>query len=399
MALAFQVLDHDPAFGAKIKVIGVGGCGCNAVDHMIKHNVHGVEFIAANTDAQALRHSQASVLLQLGKQLTKGLGAGTKPEVGREAALEDRERIIETIAGADMLFVTAGMGGGTGTGAAPVIAGIAKEMGILTVGVVTKPFPWEKQTKHDAAEAGIEELAQSVDSLIIIPNSKLMEVLGDDIGFLDAFKAADGVLQGAVAGIAEIINVRGLVNVDFADVRTMMGAMGRAMMGTATASGVDRARFAAEQAIACPLLEDVTLAGAGAILVNFTSNNTLKMREVHEAMALITDQAAPDAVIKYGVVIDESMEEDTIRVTLIATGLEEGKRAQQPELRVISTLKTGTDSASASGYDMYDEPAWKRTTGAATSSVFRSNRQGGGDRRPFDPEEVNLPAFLRRQAD
>ena len=398
MALAFQVLDHEPAFGAKIKVIGVGGCGCNAVDHMISNNVHGVEFIAANTDAQALRHSQASLMLQLGTQLTKGLGAGTKPEVGREAALEDRERIIETIAGADMLFVTAGMGGGTGTGAAPVIAEIAKEMGILTVGVVTKPFPWEKQTKHDAAAAGIEELSRNVDSLIIIPNAKLMEVLGDDIGFLDAFKAADGVLRGAVAGIAEIINVRGLVNVDFADVRTMMGAMGRAMMGTATASGVDRARFAAEQAIACPLLEDVSLQGAGAILVNFTANMSLKMREVNEAMALITDQASPEAIIKYGVVIDETMDDESIRVTLIATGLEQAKQLQaQPELRVISSLKTGTDGKSATGYDQYDEPAWKRT-GAATSSVFRSNRQSG-DRRPFNPDEVNLPAFLRKQAD
>lgn len=399
MAAAFQVMDHDTSFGAKIKVIGVGGCGCNALDHMISNNVQGVEFIATNTDAQALRHSKADVRLQIGVQLTKGLGAGTKPEVGREAAIEDRSRIIETLAGADMLFITAGMGGGTGTGAAPVIAGIAKEMGILTVGVVTKPFPWEKQSKHDAADAGIAELSKNVDSIITIPNAKLIEVLGDDVGFLDAFKAADGVLQGAVAGIAEIINVRGLVNVDFADVKTMMGTMGRAMMGTATASGVDRARYAAEQAIACPLLDDISLSGAGAVLVNFTANKSLKMREINEAMALITDCAAADAIIKYGVVIDEAMEGDDIRVTLIATGLELGRRPQQqPELRVVPMLKTGTDNHSAKdAYSEFDEPAWKRSkTGGDSAAVFRSNRSGRGS---FNADEVTLPAFLRKQAD
>ena len=398
--LPIQLLDEEAQFGAKIKVIGIGGCGCNAIDHMIAHNVHGVEFISANTDAQALKHSQAPNMLQLGVQLTKGLGAGTKPEVGRQAALEDRERVMETIRGADMLFVTAGMGGGTGTGAAPVIAEIAKEMGILTVGVVTKPFPWEKDSKHQAAALGIEELSKHVDSLIIIPNEKLMEVLGEDIGFLDAFKAADGVLQGAVAGIAEIINVRGLVNVDFADVRTMMSAMGRAMMGTAVASGVDRARVAAEQAVACPLLEDVSLHGARAILVNFTASTSLKMREVHEAMDLITGHAAADAVIKYGVVIDPNMADDAIRVTLIATGLEQAKanaQREQPELRVVN-VKTGTDNMVGDTYSAYDTPAWQRNRASTTgSSVFRSNREG--ERKPFNAEEVNLPAFLRKQAD
>lgn len=388
MALPIQLLEEDAQFGAKIKVIGVGGGGCNAVNHMIEHNVHGAEFIAANTDAQSLKRNMAPIQLQLGAQLTKGLGAGTRPEVGRQAALEDRNRIIDIIAGADMLFVTSGMGGGTGTGAAPVIAEIAKEMGILTVGVVTKPFPWEGSVKHKAAMDGIEELSKHVDSLIVIPNEKLMEVLGDDVSFKDALKAADGVLQGAVAGIAEIINVPGLINVDFADVRTMMGAMGRAMMGTAAARGVDRARVAAEQAIACPFLEDVSLTGAKAILVNFTAKNPT-MREVNEAMNLITANAAPDAIIKNGMVVDETMDDDEIRVTLIATGLEAGCEVkEQPELRVVVS-RTGTDDAAVPNapYDQYDLPPHMR------QGVFRSNR------KPYNPEEINMPAFLRKQMD
>jgi cell division protein FtsZ len=268
---------------ASIKVIGVGGCGGNAVDHMIGNGVQGVEFIACNTDLQALKRNMAPTQLQLGADLTRGLGAGANPDVGRDAAMEDRERIADAIRGADMLFITAGMGGGTGTGAAPVVAQVAKEMGVLTVAVVTKPFGFEGKRQR-SAQAGIEELSKFVDSLIVIPNDKLMEVLGDDISMKDAFKAADGVLRGAVGGIAEIINVPGLINADFADVRTVMSEMGMAMMGSAAAEGVDRARLAAEQAVASPLLENYSLNGARAVIVNITADSSLRMREVNEVM-------------------------------------------------------------------------------------------------------------------
>ena len=281
----FELMDVDTQ-DAVIKVIGVGGCGGNAVDHMITSGLTGVEFIAINTDAQALKRNQAKVQLQLGNGVTKGLGAGANPDIGREAALEDRERIAELIDGADMLFITAGMGGGTGTGAAPVVAEVAKELGILTVAVVTKPFMFEGKRVR-AANQGIESLSRHVDSLIIIPNEKLMQVLGDDISMLDAFKAANNVLHGAVGGIAEVINCPGLVNVDFADVRTVMSEMGMAMMGSAQASGDNRARIAAEQAVASPLLEDVNLAGARGVLVNITASSTVKMREIHEVMNTI----------------------------------------------------------------------------------------------------------------
>jgi len=271
----FELMDVDTQ-DAVIKVIGVGGCGGDAVDHMITSGLSGVEFIAINTDAQALKRNQARLQLQMGNGITKGLGAGANPEVGREAALEDRERIAEMIDGADMLFITAGMGGGTGTGAAPVVAEVAKELGILTVAVVTKPFMFEGKRVR-AANAGIEALPRHVDSLIIIPNEKLMQVLGDDVSMLDAFKAANNVLHGAVGGIAEVINCPGLVNVDFADVRTVMSEMGMAMMGSAQANGENRARVAAEQAVASPLLEDVNLAGARGVLVNITASSTVKM--------------------------------------------------------------------------------------------------------------------------
>ena len=271
---------------AVIKVIGVGGCGGNAVDHMIDCGVEGVEFISINTDAQALQRNKAKVQLQLGTGVTRGLGAGANPEVGREAALEDRERIAELIDGADMLFVTAGMGGGTGTGAAPVVAEVAKEMGILTVAVVTKPFLFEGKRVR-LANAGIEALSRHVDSLIVIPNEKLMQVLGEDVSMLDAFKAANNVLYGAVAGIAEVINCPGMVNVDFADVKTVMSEMGMAMMGSAAAVGADRARIAAQQAVASPLLEDVNLAGARGVLVNVTASTSFKMKEYYEVMNTI----------------------------------------------------------------------------------------------------------------
>ena len=268
--MKFEVLEAEDQ-AAVIKVIGVGGCGGNAVDHMIQNGVEGVEFICANTDAQALKRNQARTLLQLGSNITKGLGAGANPDIGRAAGMEDRERISELIEGADMLFITAGMGGGTGTGAAPVVAEIAKEMGILTVAVVTKPFSFEG-TRLKSAESGIKELSNHVDSLIVIPNDKLMAVLGDDVTMDDAFKAANNVLYGAVAGIAEVINCPGLINVDFADVKTVMSEAGMAMMGSASATGVDRARLAAEQAVASPLLEDVNLSGARGVLVNITAS-------------------------------------------------------------------------------------------------------------------------------
>ncbi|PZP54209.1 MAG: cell division protein FtsZ, partial [Azospira oryzae] len=334
----FEVMDTQTP-EAVIKVIGIGGCGGNAVDHMIEQGVQGVEFICANTDAQALKRNQAKTLLQLGASITKGLGAGANPEVGREAALEDRERLAELIEGADMLFITAGMGGGTGTGAAPVVAQIAKELGILTVAVVTKPFSFEGK-RLKVAQAGIEALSQYVDSVIVIPNDKLMSVLGEEVSMLDAFKAANSVLHGAVAGIAEVINCPGLVNVDFADVRTVMSEMGMAMMGSAYASGVDRARLAAEQAVASPLLEDVNLSGARGVLVNITASMNLKMKEVHDVMNTIRDFTAEDATVIVGTVIDESME-DKLRVTIVATGLWSPARAQQKPLSVV---KTGTDA-------------------------------------------------------
>ena len=314
----FELMDVDTQ-DAVIKVIGVGGCGGNAVDHMITSGLTGVEFIAINTDAQALNRNQAKLQLQLGNGVTKGLGAGANPDVGREAALEDRERIAELIDGADMLFITAGMGGGTGTGAAPVVAEVAKELGILTVAVVTKPFMFEGKRVR-AANAGIEALSKHVDSLIIIPNEKLMQVLGDDVSMLDAFKAANNVLHGAVGGIAEVINCPGLVNVDFADVRTVMSEMGMAMMGSAQASGENRARIAAEQAVASPLLEDVNLAGARGVLVNITASSTVKMREIHEVMNTIKAFTAEEATVIVGQVLDDSME-DALRVTMVATGL------------------------------------------------------------------------------
>jgi cell division protein FtsZ len=291
---------------AVIKVIGVGGCGGNAVDHMIGNGVAGVEFICANTDAQALKRNQAKVTMQLGGAVTKGLGAGANPEVGRQAAIEDRERIAELIQGADMLFITAGMGGGTGTGAAPIFAEIAREMGVLTVAVVTKPFAFEGKRKK-IAEAGIEALKQHVDSLIIIPNDRLMEVLGDDVTYEEAFKASNDVLNGAVAGIAEVINCPGLVNVDFADVRTVMSENGVAMMGSAMASGIDRAQVAAERAAASPLLEDVNLTGARGVLVNITASKSLKLKEVHEVMNTIRSFTAEDATVIFGSVLDESI--------------------------------------------------------------------------------------------
>ena len=380
----FELMDVDTQ-DAVIKVIGVGGCGGNAVDHMITSGLSGVEFIAINTDAQALKRNQAKMQLQLGNGVTKGLGAGANPEVGREAALEDRERIAEMIDGADMLFITAGMGGGTGTGAAPVVAEVAKELGILTVAVVTKPFMFEGKRVR-AANAGIEALARHVDSLIIIPNEKLMQVLGDDVSMLDAFKAANNVLHGAVGGIAEVINCPGLVNVDFADVRTVMSEMGMAMMGSAQASGENRARVAAEQAVASPLLESVDLRGARGILVNITASSSVKMREIHDVMNTIKEFTAEEATVIVGQVLDDTME-DALRVTMVATGL--GNPVARQQSRPMQIIKTGTD----------DTPMMVGA-GEELPSVMTSRRsrtiQAMAD---SGIDTLDIPAFLRKQAD
>ena len=332
---------------AVIKVIGVGGCGGNAVDHMIVHGVEGVEFICANTDAQALKRNQAKTQIQLGTGITKGLGAGANPEIGRQAALEDRERIAEMISGADMLFLTAGMGGGTGTGAAPVVAEIAKELGILTVAVVTKPFAFEGKRQRLAQE-GLDALAQHVDSLIVIPNDKLMQVLGNSITLDEAFRAANDVLHGAVAGIAEIIKCPGMINVDFADVRTVMGEMGMAMMGSAKAAGTGRAREAAEQAVACPLLEDINISDARGVLINISASKaTFQLQEMYDVMETIKAFAADSATVIVGTVYDDSLE-DSLRVTIVATGLGKPLVRQASKPMIVVSQKTGTDNMAIS---------------------------------------------------
>ncbi|CAG0984845.1 Cell division protein FtsZ [Burkholderiales bacterium] len=405
--MPFEILDQDTQ-EAIIKVIGVGGCGGNAVDHMIDKGVQSVEFIAANTDAQALKRNSAALQLQMGASLTRGLGAGARPEIGRDAAMEDRDQIAEAIAGADMLFITAGMGGGTGTGAAPVVAQIAKEMGVLTVAVVTRPFAFEGKRQR-VAQSGIEELQKYVDSLIIIPNEKLMAVLGEDVELEAAFAAANDVLHSAVAGIAEIINNPGLVNVDFADVKTVMSEVGMAMMGSATADGPERARIAAEGAIASPLLEEVNLAGARGVLVNITANSSLKLREYHQVMNTIKAFTAEDAMVIVGTVLDEAMG-DCLRVTMVATGLGGGAaRARvQPQVQqqvqaqaqgqaqtlTVVEQRTGTDGM---GVEVPDYEGLARTP-----AVFRSGRPttiGTLATTPTNLDALEIPAFLRKQAD
>ena len=389
----FEIIDQSPQ-EAVIKVIGVGGCGGNAVEHMIGKGLPGVEFIAANTDAQALKRSTARVQLQLGSSLTRGLGAGARPEIGRDAAMEDKDRIAEMIEGADMLFITAGMGGGTGTGAAPVVAQVAKDRGILTVAVVTRPFRFEGKRQR-VADAGIEELKKCVDSLIVIPNDKLMQVLGEDVSVLDAYAAANDVLRSAVSGIAEVINNAGLVNVDFADVRTVMSEVGMAMMGSAMAAGPDRARLAAERAVASPLLEEVNLSGARGVLVNITASSGLKMKEYHQVMETIKEFTADEALVIVGTVIDDSIG-DELRVTMIATGLGGAvAKARQPRLEVVEQVieRTGTDGigmrVETIDYDSLDKtPAVVRRGRAATPASGAS---------AFDPADI--PAFLRKQAD
>jgi len=383
----FEIVESEPS-GTVIKVVGVGGAGGNAVDHMIREGVQGVEFICANTDIQALNRNQAGLKLQLGKT---GRGAGAIPDAGRSAALDARETIAESLRGANMVFITAGMGGGTGTGAAPVVAEVARELGILTVAVVTKPFAFEGR-RTQIAQAGIDELAQHVDSLIVILNEKLMEVLGEDVSVQDAFRAADNVLRNAVGGIAEIINFPGLVNVDFEDVRTVMAEMGVAMMGSSYASGVDRSRLAAEAAVASPLLEGIHLSGARGVLVNITASTSLRMKEVNEVMNTIRAFAAEDAHIIFGAVFDEAME-DNLRVTVVATGLgSEGRSAAKPVISVVS--RTGTDDPRPEPFVNYQEidqvPAVvRRNRASATIEAMSANGVGTYD----------IPAFLRKQAD
>lgn len=377
----FEIVEKEQT-GTLIKVIGVGGAGGNAVDHMIREAVQGVEFVVANTDAQALRRCLAQHKVQLG---STGLGAGSKPEAGRAAAQDSREAIAAALDGAHMCFITGGMGGGTGTGAAPVVAEIAKEMGVLTVGVVTKPFDFENRLR--VAESGIEDLSQHVDSLIIVLNDKLLEVFGDDAGFEDCFRSADNVLKNAVGGIAEIINVPGLVNVDFQDVRTAMGEMGRAMMGSAEASGVDRARIAAEQAAVSPLLEGTELSGARCVLINITASRSLKMSEVRDAVKTVQAFAASEAFVKYGTVFEESME-DRIRVTVVATGLGTTQAARQPVMQVVAGTGTYGPSMGGRGTDL-DIPAVIRSGRRTTVEAMSANGMGTYD----------IPAFLRKQAD
>ncbi|MBT8447751.1 MAG: cell division protein FtsZ [Gammaproteobacteria bacterium] len=381
----FELLDAYSQ-NAVIKVIGIGGGGGNAVQHMLEDNIEGVDFVCANTDAQALKSSHVRTALQLGSDITKGLGAGANPEIGRQAALEDRDRISDLLEGSDMIFLTAGMGGGTGTGAAPVFAQIAKELGILTVAVVTRPFPFEGRKRGEIANDGIRELSQIVDSLITIPNEKLLSVLGRDISLLDAFKAANNVLSGAVQGIAELITRPGLINVDFADVRTVMSEMGLAMMGSGNAKGKERARTAAETAISSPLLEDINLSGARGILVNITSGIDLTMGEFEEVGNTVKGFSSDNATVVVGTVIDQQME-DEIRVTVVATGIGVEHIKRDDSMSLVSAART----EAAVNYKELERP-----------TVIRNRNDGAeerGDAGATDPDYLDIPAFLRRQAD
>ena len=372
---------------AVIKVIGVGGGGGNAVHHMISNQVDGVEFICANTDAQALNNLKAKTILQMGSNITKGLGAGANPEIGRQAALEDRDEIAEILSGSDMIFITAGMGGGTGTGAAPIVAEVAREMGILTVAIVTRPFPFEGKKRSAVAEQGIQQLSETVDSLITIPNEKLLDVLGKEATLLEAFKAANDVLLGAVKGIADLIMHPGMINVDFADVKTVMSEMGMAMMGTGFAKGEDRAREAAESAIRSPLLEDVNLQGARGILVNITAGENLSLGEFSEVGDTVEEFASDDATVVVGTVIDPTLD-DEIFVTVVATGL--GSKDEKPTKVVDNTTKD-----SDTDYRRLDEPAIMRNRKSSERVPVMAQAAGA----ETDMDYLDIPAFLRRQAD
>ena len=384
--MKFEIVDSYSQ-NAVIKVVGVGGGGGNAVNHMVSSNVDGVDFICANTDAQALKSLGARSVIQLGTALTKGLGAGANPEIGRQAALDDRDRILEVLEGADMVFITAGMGGGTGTGAAPVIAEIAKEAGILTVAVVTKPFAFEGKRRKELAEKGIDELSQFVDSLITIPNEKLLPVLGRDVSLMKAFGAANDVLLGAVQGIADLITRPGLINVDFADVRTIMSEMGLAMMGTGVGHGENRAREAAEAAIASPLLEDINLQGARGILVNITGGMDMAIGEFDEVGNVVREFASDDAAVVIGTVIDPDLH-DEIRVTVVATGLSGARAASEPKLTIVHK-NTGE----------IDYTEMTRRPAVARKHSQLEPRAESKKEREMDLEYLDIPAFLRRQAD
>lgn len=389
--MGFSIEVQEVAHHVNIKVIGVGGAGCNAINNMVENDLHGVQFISANTDAQVLKLSQASDVIQLGAELTRGFGAGCDPTIGRQAAEEDRERIAELIEGADLLFITAGMGGGTGTGAAPVIAQVAREKGIFSIGVVTRPG-LDEGSRQKVAQSGIDELASYVDSMIVVSNEKLEEVLGDDVTLDEAFRAADNVLRSAVASIVEVIQYPGFINVDFADVKKVMEEKGLAMMGSAYASGEGRSVRATDEAISCPLLDNINFKGARGVLLNISASKaTLRKSEIREALQIVQSHASENAVVKYGVVYDESLG-DQIRITVIATGL--GTReAAKPQLTVLPQLKTGTDNATAMNPEDYDKPA-----------IWRNNRRGGAnagsESRPETGNiDMDIPAFLRRQAD
>ncbi len=409
---------------AVIKVIGVGGGGGNAVAHMVNSSVDGVEFITANTDAQAIKNNGSKLQLQLGGNVTKGLGAGANPEVGRQAALEDREIIMDALQGADMVFITAGMGGGTGTGAAPVVAQLAKEMGILTVAVVTKPFPFEGRRRMQVALKGIDELSQHCDSLITIPNEKLITVLGRNATMIQAFRAANDVLLGAVQGIADLIVRPGLINVDFADVRTVMAEMGLAMMGTGHARGDDRAQAAAESAIQNPLLDDVNLAGANGILVNITAGPDFTMAEFDEVGRTVENFASEDATIVIGTVLDQDMQDD-VRVTVVATGLNRSAgrqnvrhddrsfghdilRTNRPQVELVRTpaKRDGTTGLLVDDGGMaYGGNAYNPGQSLASSLRGRGSSPAEAPSTPpvadfgTDSSYLDIPAFLRRQAD
>jgi cell division protein FtsZ len=379
----FELMDGH-AETAVIKVMGIGGGGGNAVGHMLSAGIDGVDFICTNTDAQALKSARVKTGIQIGCNITKGLGAGANPEIGRQAAMEDRDRIQEVVSAADMLFITAGLGGGTGTGAAPVVAQLAKELGVLTVAVVTKPFTMEGAKRMQIADEGIAELGRYVDSLITIPNEKLLTVLGPDTTLLDAFRAANQVLQGAVQGIAELITRPGLINVDFADVRTVMAEMGMAMMGSGVASGDGRAREAAEAAISSPLLEDINLAGANGVLVNVTAGMDLSIGEFQEVGETIKQFASDEATVVVGTVIDPDMAQE-IRVTVVATGLGQGAGAAEVPVKVVRRSVAGEPN-----YAELDQPAVQRKRAVGDGVVVA----------PEDLEELlDIPAFLRRQAD
>lgn len=383
-------LGDNSSHNAQIKVIGLGGGGGNAIEHMIAENIEGVEFVCANTDAQALGRSSARTIIQLGEEITKGLGAGADPEIGKQAAEENRDRIREALEGADMVFLTAGMGGGTGTGAAPIVAEIAKEMGVLTVAIVTKPFAFEGRKRNEVADKGIEDLAKHVDSLITIPNNKLLSVLGKNITLLNAFKAANNVLLGAVQGIADLITRPGLINVDFADVRTVMSEMGMAMMGTGMSSGENRAREAAEAAIASPLLEDVDFTGARGVLVNITAGVDMSIGEFEAVGEAIKSFTSDNATVVVGTVIDPEMSEE-LRVTVVVTGLgQTGAGAEGPHLKAVrSTKNDGTMD-----YNQLDRPTYLRN-----QDVPRQAEDMDDHQKDREIEYLDIPAFLRRQED